>query len=147
MVVFLRLLEYYEGILFLTTNRIDVFDAAFRSRIHLMIKYHPLSSSTRGDLWRFFVNKTAREGESERLSETDLDELSSEDLNGRQIKNIVRTAHALALSAREPLRKVHILTALNATGSFDRDFVEERQENDDQSEEYSSRPRKRLRQH
>ncbi len=29
--VFLRMLEYYEGILFLTTNRVDNIDAAFQS--------------------------------------------------------------------------------------------------------------------
>lgn len=31
--VFLRVLEYYEGILILTSNRVGTFDEAFRSRI------------------------------------------------------------------------------------------------------------------
>lgn len=35
--VFLRMLEYYKGILFLTTNRIGTFDEAFKSRIHLSL--------------------------------------------------------------------------------------------------------------
>ncbi|KAJ6576122.1 hypothetical protein DFH09DRAFT_1453903 [Mycena vulgaris] len=33
--VFLRQLEYFQGILFMTTNRVKQFDAAFQSRIHL----------------------------------------------------------------------------------------------------------------
>ncbi|KAJ6114474.1 hypothetical protein N7486_000252 [Penicillium sp. IBT 16267x] len=41
--VFLRNLEYYEGILFLTTNRATDFDDAVLSRIHLKIKYGNLA--------------------------------------------------------------------------------------------------------
>ncbi|KAK6066828.1 hypothetical protein SCUP234_11884, partial [Seiridium cupressi] len=33
--VFLRVLEYYEGILILTSNRVGIFDEAFKSRIQL----------------------------------------------------------------------------------------------------------------
>jgi len=33
--IFLRVLEYSECILFLTTNRVQTFDAAFQSRIHI----------------------------------------------------------------------------------------------------------------
>ncbi|KAK6860718.1 hypothetical protein PG995_004354 [Apiospora arundinis] len=35
----LRVLEYYQGILFLTTNRPETIDYAFKSRIHLSIPY------------------------------------------------------------------------------------------------------------
>ncbi|KAK4041601.1 hypothetical protein C8A01DRAFT_34325 [Parachaetomium inaequale] len=41
--VFLRVLEYYNGILFLTTNRVGTLDEAFKSRIHLSLYYPPLS--------------------------------------------------------------------------------------------------------
>lgn len=34
---FLRALEYYRGILFLSTNRVGTFDEAFTSRIHIQI--------------------------------------------------------------------------------------------------------------
>lgn len=37
--VFLRALEYYRGVLFLTTNRVQTFDAAFTSRIHVALHY------------------------------------------------------------------------------------------------------------
>ncbi|KAK4150084.1 hypothetical protein C8A00DRAFT_37317 [Chaetomidium leptoderma] len=41
--VFLRVLEYYSGILFLTTNRVGTLDEAFKSRIHLSLYYPPLT--------------------------------------------------------------------------------------------------------
>ncbi|KAK4224087.1 hypothetical protein QBC38DRAFT_486247 [Podospora fimiseda] len=41
--VFLRILEYYSGILFLTTNRVGAIDDAFRSRLHLTLYYPRLN--------------------------------------------------------------------------------------------------------
>lgn len=41
--VFLRMLEYYSGILFLTTNRVGALDEAFRSRVHISLYYPHLS--------------------------------------------------------------------------------------------------------
>jgi len=49
---FLRTLEYYEGIMFLTTNRVQTFDDAITSRIHLMMKYEPLSPDYRRIVWQ-----------------------------------------------------------------------------------------------
>jgi SpoVK/Ycf46/Vps4 family AAA+-type ATPase len=44
--VFLRKLEYCEGIMFLTTNRVAQFDKAILGRIHVMLKYGDLSKAT-----------------------------------------------------------------------------------------------------
>lgn len=44
--VFLRSLEYYAGILFLTTNRVGGIDPAFKSRIHLSVYYPRLDLDT-----------------------------------------------------------------------------------------------------
>ena len=41
--MFLRIFEYYSGILFLTTNRVGMLDEAFKSRIHLSLYYPELS--------------------------------------------------------------------------------------------------------
>lgn len=49
--VFLRALDYFQGILFLTTNRIGSFDEAFMSRIHLQIGYEPLDDPARVLIW------------------------------------------------------------------------------------------------
>ncbi|KAK5134730.1 hypothetical protein LTR04_004664, partial [Oleoguttula sp. CCFEE 6159] len=59
--VFLRILEYYEGIMFLTTNRVDKFDAAFQSRIHISLDYPELSSDSRRMVWKNFLAQAGRE--------------------------------------------------------------------------------------
>ncbi|KAF2224822.1 hypothetical protein BDZ85DRAFT_259139 [Elsinoe ampelina] len=65
--IFLRVLEYYEGIMFLTTNRVQTFDAAFQSRIHISIDYPELSIESRKQVWKNFlvqhdvVQKASRE--------------------------------------------------------------------------------------
>ena len=43
--VFLRTLEYYSGILFLTTNRVGALDPAFKSRIHISLYYPNLTKN------------------------------------------------------------------------------------------------------
>jgi hypothetical protein len=45
--VFLRKLEYYEGILFLMINRAAQFDEAILSRIHLLMRYEDLTQVVR----------------------------------------------------------------------------------------------------
>jgi len=49
--VFLRALEYFHGILFLTTNRVGQFDEAFMSRVHLQIGYDALDEHIREKIW------------------------------------------------------------------------------------------------
>lgn len=116
--VFLRVLEYYEGILFLTTNRIESFDRAFKSRIHLAIQYPKLDRDSRKSLWWTFLSKTSLDTGIQDIEEM-MDELASEELNGRQIKNIVRIAQALAFQDGQQTRKDHIIYALDALKCFD----------------------------
>ncbi|KAE8326018.1 P-loop containing nucleoside triphosphate hydrolase protein [Aspergillus sergii] len=40
--VFLRLLDYYRGILTMTSNRADIIDRALKSKIHLILHYPEL---------------------------------------------------------------------------------------------------------
>ena len=93
--IFLRILEYYEGILFLTTNRVDNIDAAFQSRIHISMQYGELSTSSRRHVWVNFLNASSK-GRKHMFSEGDLDKLASYEMNGREIKNVLKTAQLLA---------------------------------------------------
>jgi hypothetical protein len=54
-----------------------------------------------------------------------LHRLALEELNGRQIKNIVRTAYSLALSAEKELELAHIEMALRNVRAFETDFAED----------------------
>jgi SpoVK/Ycf46/Vps4 family AAA+-type ATPase len=125
------LLEYFQGILILTTNRIGVFDPAFKSRIHLAIKYHALSPKSRRDLWKVFITSASSDITPEWLNNEVLDRFAAERINGRQIKNTVRTAQALAVSENCPLGVKHIDMSLTAMSMFETDFAEDATEFED----------------
>lgn len=59
--VFLRSLEYYGGILFLTTNRVGGIDPAFKSRIHVALLYKPLDLEATKKLYSVFIDRTKEE--------------------------------------------------------------------------------------
>jgi len=88
--IFLRLLDYYRGLLFLTTNRPEVLDDAILSRVMLKLDYPHLDPTTRAKIWQsmFSVAKLTLEGIS-------FDALAQLDLNGRQIRNLTRLAKIL----------------------------------------------------
>jgi SpoVK/Ycf46/Vps4 family AAA+-type ATPase len=108
--IFLRMLEYYEGILFLTTNRVENMDAAFESRIHLSLQYHELDKASRYHVWQTFLSRSSR---VEEFSVEQLDILAEEELNGRQIKNILKTAQLLASDQEKDLGFEHVKTVLD----------------------------------
>jgi hypothetical protein len=89
--IFLRLLEYYSGVLFLTTNRVGVFDPAFFSRISLAINYPKLAHQNRESVWNNVLTSAG-------IATTgfDMARLASYEVNGRNIKNAVRIAQTMA---------------------------------------------------
>ncbi|KAK6221246.1 ATPase [Colletotrichum tabaci] len=119
--IFLRQLEYFQGILFLTTNRVETFDDAFQSRIHIALRYESLTQRAKKSIFRIFVERVrVLEGVDLRpFSDDDYESLAKHDLNGRQIKNTVRTAQALAVNKGEPLGMEHIRQVLDVQNSFD----------------------------
>lgn len=98
--VMLRCLEYYEGIIFLTTNRIRSFDVAVQSRMHLAIQYRSLTRKQKLAIYRNLLEKLKDHeirGNREGMYR-DIDDYMCKrnDMNGRQIRNIVSAALALA---------------------------------------------------
>ncbi|KAK3496732.1 uncharacterized protein B0T23DRAFT_437449 [Neurospora hispaniola] len=59
--VFLRALEYFRGVLFLTTNRVAAFDDAFTSRIHVALYYPELGEEERRKIWGYQFERLERE--------------------------------------------------------------------------------------
>jgi hypothetical protein len=150
--IFLRVLEYYEGIMFLTTNRVQTFDQAFQSRIHISLDYKELDAPSRKRVWTNFLdqhniaqaaarerppkpttsaaksNETAAKGKASRteeeeearkqahlkrtephaMSEKDITKLARLQMNGRQIKNILKAAQMLATRKEEGLSYQHV---------------------------------------
>ncbi|KAI1195290.1 P-loop containing nucleoside triphosphate hydrolase protein [Nemania serpens] len=99
---FLRALEFYDGILFLTTNRVGSFDDAFISRVHVQLYYPDFNEDQRQQIWQTFVDKLAKErSDSMRLNLNAKEYIRGNDirslkLNGREIRNAFQTAVSLA---------------------------------------------------
>ncbi|PMD51263.1 P-loop containing nucleoside triphosphate hydrolase protein [Hyaloscypha bicolor E] len=106
---FLRTIEYYEGLMFMTTNRAENIDEAVKSRIHLSINYPDLDEISRRQIWSNLLKVSTLPHE---LSEQDLDKLAQERVNGRQIKNRMKMAQLLAAGKREPLKRTIINTVI-----------------------------------
>jgi SpoVK/Ycf46/Vps4 family AAA+-type ATPase len=83
--VFLRNLEYCQGILFLTTNRVSQFDEAILSRIHLMLRYDNLGKDARKQVWGDFLSWATTPSGKTDVTKKELEELTSYQFNGRQV--------------------------------------------------------------
>lgn len=120
--VFLRILEYHEGILFLTTNRVGIFDEAFKSRIQLALHYSPLGFAERRQIWRNFINRLGGLNE-DNINFDDLkdrvDQFAETEMNGRQIRNCITTARELALFQTVQLNYHHLEVAIQAAADFE----------------------------
>ncbi|EDN94389.1 hypothetical protein SS1G_10262 [Sclerotinia sclerotiorum 1980 UF-70] len=108
---FLRMLEYYSGILFLTTNRVGAIDDAFRSRLHLTLYYPKLTKKQTKQIFEHTFQRIAginvdrrnrnlpafdyvnSEKKIMRWAEDTWKELR---WNGRQIRNAFQTVLALS---------------------------------------------------
>ena len=135
--MFLRTLEYYGGILFLTTNRVNNIDEAMQSRIDLPIRYSDLSKDTRKTVWRSILEQSSLSA----VDETHIEKLAGRELNGRQvrvcnspgqevhsdalsqIKNAVKLAHEWASHKNSQLTCSQLETVLDIYLEFERDMV------------------------
>ncbi|KAJ7349861.1 P-loop containing nucleoside triphosphate hydrolase protein [Mycena albidolilacea] len=115
--IFLRQLEYYQGILILTTNMIEQCDPAFESRIHLSLHYPDLGFESRRQVWETFIAKTLK-NTATNISSEHLDRFAGLFLNGRQIKNIVSSAQCVALDANTALSVEHIDAVLEVVDEW-----------------------------
>jgi len=109
--VFLRLLEYHQGVMFLTTNRVKNIDEAFYSRISVALHYTALSLSDKAKIW---TNLLVCAG----VTGMDIKKLATYDINGRQIKTTIRLAQALAKAKNETISMTHIVSTIKLQEEF-----------------------------
>jgi hypothetical protein len=120
-VVLLREIEYFKGVLIMTTNRVTTFDIAMLSRINWSINFGDLTPQAELDIWTNWFSKWRRQNEAllrdlpmsmgpQAKSEFDKDKQRAEDfldlikshsgkvakLNGREIRNIFMTSRTMA---------------------------------------------------
>lgn len=88
--IFLRMLDYYEGLLFLTTNAPQTLDYAIRSRVMLRLEYPDLDEAARAIVWQTMFGAAGLKLEGGNFSA-----LAKHVVNGRQIRNLVRLGRIL----------------------------------------------------
>lgn len=131
--VFLRVLEYYDGVLILTSNRVGTFDEAFKSRMQMAVHYPNLDLDGRRRIWQNFLSamKDAKVDMNSRELEQELGTLASHSLNGRQIRNTIKTARQLAVFKREPLQFKHLESVIDIANDFENYLVKTKGSDDD----------------
>jgi hypothetical protein len=119
-------MEYYDGILILTTNRVGTFDDAFKSRIQLALRYPDLDENQRLGIWRNFIQMLRQTKERIDFEDLDMniDKLAQVQINGRQIRNIITTARHLARFRKERLVYHHIQDAIATVLKFNEYLLE-----------------------
>lgn len=104
---FLRALEYFSGVIILTTNRVGDLDQAFRSRVNICLYYPELSRSQAQEIWEKHIQRIKNSDLKIDIEENEIkrfaDKIWEKKMgtlmqywNGRQIKNAFQTAIALA---------------------------------------------------
>ncbi|KAK2594599.1 hypothetical protein QQS21_007684 [Conoideocrella luteorostrata] len=122
--IFLRQLEYFQGIMFLTTNRVETFDEAFQSRIHIALRYEGLDAKAKKTIFKLFIDRVKAHGKLtvDTFTDDDLNKLAKHELNGREIKNVIGSAQDLALNKSDSLAMRHVQQVLDIHVKFGRDL-------------------------
>lgn len=79
---FLRVLEYYNGVLFMTTNRPEIIDDAIMSRVAAHFKYEAPDRDALKQIWSIHSDQFKLG-----ISEDDIDKLSEFKITGRDVRN------------------------------------------------------------
>lgn len=165
-IVFLRVLEYYSGILILTTNRVGTFDEAIKSRVHCALYYPPLDQKRSLKIWKMNLDTLEERNIGSdptmrvRFNRKEIEEYARKHWkstgdgtrwNGRQIKNAFQTAIALAdwdhventgglLHSDGPLLKVeHFKVVAKASVHFDNYLIKVRKTDEQRAKEHDIR--------
>lgn len=98
--VFLRLLEYYKGILFCTTNRATIIDDAIISRCTAHVRYDLPRGDARNKIWNILSEKFDA-GLSAGLIEKAI--IRWPNISGRSIRQLIRLAKFMSGYRKESI--------------------------------------------
>ena len=85
-----------------------------KSRIHVSLHYGPLTADVRSRLWAAFLQKAGLQDGVDEADTQLMKELCQRNLNGREIKNVIKTAttyaayHGRAVHIRDVLRVISV---------------------------------------
>jgi len=98
--VLLRVLEYYRGVMFLTTNRADIVDDAVASRCIARLDYDVPPVEDQRRIWRILADTSGLE-----IGDEVIDAIVAKypRLSGRDVKNILKLAAMVAAAQEVPI--------------------------------------------
>lgn len=129
----------------MTSNRVGIFDEAFKSRIQLTLRYKNLEEPQRLQVWENFIARLesfqplsddptmqpkpnthggADLGIDSKELRKMLPQLAVAKLNGREIRNAVSTARQLAMFRKEPMGYEHLRVVIEEAKKFDAYLLE-----------------------
>lgn len=123
--VFLRLLEYYNGILFMTTNRATIIDDAIVSRATAHIKYVIPTGEDRNRIWRILLEQYGV-GTSDGFVAKAVETFPN--VSGRTIRQLIRLG--LILYRAQEAKGLKLAHLLEAAKFHDFDKSDEEQPSD-----------------
>lgn len=138
--VLLRQLEYFRGVLILTTNRIKTIDNAVQSRIHYAVHFRKLNPVGITKICKTFLDQlndgNCEEEEIEKikthLGDEDVQtDLEGQGFTGRDIRNIFTTAQMLTypMLSLDSLKQVIASTKKFRVGLRDDNIAREKAAN------------------
>ena len=99
--------------MFLTTNRVRRFDEAFHSRISIALAYEPLDPASRKQVWTNLLTHAQLDASS-----LNVDHLATYDINGRQIKNVIRLSQTVIKDKELTLTTELVEANIKLTSAF-----------------------------
>lgn len=109
--VMLRVLEYFKGILIMTTNRVMTFDVAMLSRCHYAVNFKPLTLSQEQKIWQDYVAQLTNENSKDKDLISNWVTMITKKrtkLSGREIRNVFTTAQTLAQADGGQVERKHL---------------------------------------
>ncbi|KAF7616311.1 hypothetical protein AFLA_009808 [Aspergillus flavus NRRL3357] len=133
LLVFLRVLDYYSGILFFTTNRVGTMDEAFKFRIYIRLYYPYLDLDQSEKIWEVRLDRLATIREEHAFDEK---RERQRQVEWKKIRNAFLIASALAHNERTrgiknggnpcDLNGRHLKTVVKAGTGFEKYLLETR---------------------
>ena len=120
---FARFIQYHQGIVFITTNRVTNFDRALMPRIDITLGLPPLDRGCRASIWHDLIQDLFYDGTINASQSNDLrllaqDKWSKDDINGHQIKKAIQNAKVVAEKKGKVLGHREIETMLRMEREF-----------------------------
>lgn len=146
---FVRFIEYYQGIVFITTNRVSRFDEALLRRIDVTLGLPPLDRGRRVAIWHNQIKGLFDEGAINESQSADLRMLAQQkwskcNINGHEIKKAVKTARVLAEKKGTMLGDEEIETMLKVGRQFEKRAGHLKKENQKEKEAGDEKDKEEL---